>query len=133
MLKEVEKQIVAQLTPLEDKGLQILNSPNGGRSAKPTARALVFFAGESSDPPTGRMAPLSQTSTLRWAINLEMIDLRSHHTAYPLIEALSEKLMGFRPSVGRFGGMYHVSTDYVALEGGAWVYSMSFAVTKFSV
>lgn len=128
-LAALEDEIVALLSPLEDDGLSILNSPAKTQNARPIARALVYFSGSSSDALKGITVPFYQTETLSFSVQLELIDLRSHRPAYVFLEEIRNKLAGYRPTFGRYGTLYHISTDYVALEDGSkWLYSASFGL-----
>lgn len=127
-LKLVEDAIATELQSLVDNGLAIENRPMP-QGPMPRARAIVFFSGESSNPPGGVARPMQQTSTLEFTINVELVDQRSQQLAYPFVEGIKALLVGFRPTVEGISAVYHQSTRYEAMQVGdgiRWRYAMQF-------
>lgn len=127
-LEEIEEAIADRLSSLQQDGVKILNIPNGARNQIAyKAAVLIYFAGSSSEEGAGGQ----ETESLRFAINVQLEDARTHKGAYSLVRKIKTLLKGFSPTVGskyRVGFLKPVSVDYVALKDGDWVYTMAFSL-----
>lgn len=132
-IEEIENAIASRLAPLQQEGVRVLNSPSNGRGAiTHKAVVLIYFAGSSSEESAGGQ----ETEIMRFAINVQLEDLRSHTPAYSLLRKIRELLKGFSPTTSgrhRAGILKPVGIDYVALKDGDWVYSMAFTLTSVHV
>lgn len=133
MIKEIEEAIVTQLTPLLNSGVAILNTPKDtSRVIQRCADLLVFYSGKSIDPPSGKQSKVIQKQTLNFAVNLRLVDLRTHTKAYPILEEIQSLLSGWTPPTTieglRLGFFYQTAEDYVSLEKGVWIYTQSYSI-----
>ena len=134
----IESAIVTQLrSALPD--IHVLPFPNDpaelGRAVN-ARQIYVGFKSRSLDNPNtsligGRVPP--QRSVLQYELILRMQDLRSHQVTYPVMEAIEQALIGFRPNIGTDGhllttALYGTDSGFVDFGAGLWLYSMTFAV-----
>lgn len=142
-LREIEKQIVERLAPLQaEHYFHLFNEPDTRNVLNPQAKALVFFSGQSFSEPQIDQIPtptrqirLHQEAVLRWSISLQLVNLQTHTPIYDLIEAVQEKLAGFYPVVPsiNLGFLIPDNIDFRALSDGAqWQYSLNFSLRKFA-
>jgi len=129
LLSEIEAAIVAQISHLQDSGLEILNSPRRGRVHR-RAQALVFFSGSADEQPgaDGKLA----RSQLSFSINLQLDDVRTHQAAYPFIMAMRRLMQGYRPEIsckaGRFWLQGVTYQPYAEGETLSWSYGLTFSL-----
>ena len=130
LLTAIEIAIVDRLDPLQDMGLEILNSPKPNR-VKRRAQALVFFSGSADEPP-GAEGTLAR-SRLAFTINLQLEDLRSHQPAYPLIMELRRLMQGWSPPIDRRVGRFFLQgidyQPYAQEEKLLWTYNLTFSLS----
>ena len=128
ILTELEGAIATRLQPLKSYGLDVLNSPyrcGGGARAV----ALFYFTDETSQ---GSNNGCSTTSDLTLKVEVQACDQRSHHIAYPYIQAVKIALKNFAPGIAGADRFRYVSTRYLPFEdrnGMKWLYDMTFTLT----
>ena len=127
ILTQLESAIATQLAPLKSYGLDVLNSPHRcGGGAR--AVALFYFTDETAQ---GSNNGCSSTNELTLKVEVQACDQRSHHIAYPYIQAVKISLKNFAPGIGGADRFKYVSTRYLPFEdknGMKWLYDMTFTL-----
>jgi hypothetical protein len=101
-----------------------------------TKQIYVGFKSKSLQNPNtsmigGRVPP--QRATLQYELILRLWDLRNQKANYPVMEAIEQVLIGYRPDIGTnchllTSALYGTDSGFVDFGAGLWLYSMTFAI-----
>lgn len=138
VIQAVEEAILTQLKPSVPT-VQVLAFPNDPTElGHPVVGKQIYvgFKSKSMSKPStgligGRVKP--QECTLQYELILRMADLRSHQSSYPVLDAIEQSLIGFRPDIGTerhllTSPLYGIENGFVDFGTGLWVYSMTFGI-----
>ena len=138
LILALESAITSQLTAaLPD--IQVLSFPADpaelGRPINSRQIYVGFKRKQLTAPGKGLIGgrvPI-QECNLEYELILRMQELRSHQVSYPVMEAIEQALIGFRPDIGTIDdflttAFYGTDSGFVDFGAGLWLYSMSFAI-----
>lgn len=127
----LEAELVNRLDSLNQDTVRVMATPENEAELKAPRgdRILVAFRGISLQSPGNRINPqaqIVQEGDIRFAVILQVKDLRSHEGALPLIQKTIELLTGFCPEITG-GAIYCTGADFTGLENNIWTWSLSFS------
>lgn len=134
----IEQAIVNQLT-LALPDIQVLAFPNDPSELGRAVNGRQIYVGfkskslsKSNSGLIGGRVP-AQEGVLQYELILRMLDLRSQQITYPVMEAIEQALIGYRPDIGTekhllTTALYGVDSGFVDFGAGLWLYSMTFAI-----
>lgn len=124
-----ETWIVEQLEPLVSQGYRV--EPYLDQQGRPHGRGQVIIAyrrSRFSDPSGSNVRPttITQSRQMEFEIILQLLDLRSHQGAYPVLAQIRDLLSGSAPGpLDRI--LQQTEEENLGQSEGIWSFAMTFA------
>lgn len=128
MYQEIETAIVQRLLPLEVSLAAKIMPFDAIELSQPQHDRTVFVGYNSSvfSRPL-YFEGMVQQETLNIEVLIAILDIRTHGTAYPLIEAVKQSLIGFKPIEVAVSELYLVTQKFDRITpNGIWTYTQMF-------
>lgn len=133
LISDIEDAIIAKLEPLRTQNNCAITKLDKQALSRPRSGNEVFvnYEGRNSGDPEYLDEPIFQFDELEFEVMTSVMELRTHETAYPILEKVRALLTGFKP-VGCVRPLVMLGRETLIkkfIDEGIWAYSQKFRMT----